>query len=245
MCLIIAAPNGGAPDMEQVMAGWRDNPDSWGIMAAHKRRLTIRRGLCTESLLAAIADIGESPWAIHFRWATHGRTDLSNAHPFKITRSLYMMHNGVIDIDCTADPLRSDTYHYSRYLQDIGVKPDNINAAEREQEIGRGNKLVFLDNTGRLTIANERAGEWIDGHWYSNTHSMHRAKFKWGRIWSPPNELPNDSAAPNDDADWDYCDYCGAVENLTLTDNLDRLCGDCITWEGAHERYEKYFAHHR
>ena len=242
MCLIIAAPNGGAPDMEQVMAGWRDNPDAWGIMAAHKRRLVIRRGLCTESLLAAIADIGESPWAIHFRWATHGRTDLSNAHPFKITRSLYMMHNGVIDIDCTADPLRSDTYHYARYLQSIGVTPRNINAAEREQEIGRGNKLVFLDNTGRVTIANERAGEWVDGHWYSNTHSMRRyftPRWNW-KQYAPPNELPDNSGEA------DCCDYCGAAENLTLTDNLDRLCGDCLTWEGAYERdYEKFFAHHR
>lgn len=242
MCLIIAAPNGGAPDMEQVLAGWSDNPDSWGIMAAHNRRLMIRRGLCTESLLSALTDIGDSPWAIHFRWATHGRKDLGNAHPFKIRRNLYMMHNGVIGIDCTADPLRSDTYHYTRYLQSIGITPRSINAAEREQEIGYGNKLVFMDNAGEITIANERAGTWLEGQWYSNTHSMRRrvtSKWNW-REYTPPNELFDDSG------EVDCCDCCGATEGLTLTDNLDRLCGDCLTWEGAYERdYEKYFTHHR
>lgn len=225
MCLIIASPSGDRPDMDHVISGWSDNPDSWGLMRTSKGRVAVRKGMCTESLIAAISEIDGSPWAIHFRWATHGKKDLSNAHPFKLRNDLYMMHNGIINIDTSSDDRRSDTYHYSRYLIDIGISADSINLEEREREIGKGNKLVFMNRVGNITIANESAGDWIGGQWYSNLHSIG---------YQP--------TLSRRSLDSDVCDYCGSGGKTKLTDGFNTLCEECIAEE---EYYEAYFSHHR
>jgi hypothetical protein len=46
--------------------------------------------------------------------------------------------------------------------------------------IGYGNKfLVMHADTGRFTLVNEDAGEWIDGLWYSNTYSLPDYMDRW------------------------------------------------------------------
>jgi predicted glutamine amidotransferase len=55
--------------------------------------------------------------AIHFRWTTHGKTDMLNCHPYDVIPGfIAMMHNGVLHTGNAADKNKSDTWHFIQGL---------------------------------------------------------------------------------------------------------------------------------
>lgn len=172
MCLIIASPKGIAPDMAVVRNAILDNPHGWGVVAACNGKLTAKRGFGLDSLTRAIKRLN-GPYLIHFRYATHGAVGIANCHPFKVNRDCYMVHNGVLHIPLV-DSRYSDSWHFARnYARPyIGTHGYSTLVADAEHFIGRGNKLAFLRRNGELLIANEAAGTWDGGLWYSNDYSF-------------------------------------------------------------------------
>jgi len=239
MCLIITSQNGSKPIMEDILSGWKSNPHSWGIMTTRGRHIATSKGFDTASLIRAVNLLGGSPWAIHFRYATHGKVDTVNAHPFKLRKNLYMMHNGIINIDTSSDETKSDTWHYAQYLKDYGITADKLDLLGVGEEIGPGNKVVFMDSHGTISIANEKSGLWVDDQWYSNgysraiTESYSRAvSDKWWTMGS-----------------WDRCDVCNERGEMTQTDDGEYLCHDCLEErmeeiKGELSYDELVFAHH-
>lgn len=176
MCLIIASQTGKLPTEEVLQQGWNDNSDGWGLMQSDGSNVIVNKGLRYKELEQLIEKLNGNPFVIHYRWATHGNKNVDNCHPFRITKQLYMAHNGVINIECP-NKLMSDTWHFSKKLIEMGldhlaIKDEEI-AAHIKKWIGSGNKLAFLDYTGNITIVNDKAGHWEDGIWYSNTHSLY------------------------------------------------------------------------
>lgn len=117
------------------------------------------------------SESGELPMLLHFRIATHGTTP-DYLHPFFVSPSLGLVHNGVIQGFGTA--AHSDTAEFTELLStmpgattceflDIPFVEDSI-----YMYLGTGNKLIFLDESGDYRIFNEKLGEWIDGDWFSN-----------------------------------------------------------------------------
>ena len=116
------------------------------------------------------SDAGDLPMLLHFRIATHGMSD-EYLHPFPVTPTLGLVHNGVISGFGTKD--KSDTAEFAELLGTIpNIDMDMLDNPFIEDAIytylGGTNKVVFLDNTGEYRIFGETLGEWIGDNWFSN-----------------------------------------------------------------------------
>lgn len=189
MCLIAYSPKGAMIDRTILAYAYNKNPDGIGIMSAygiekflgHKALKRARRYL--ETYLAG----KDAPFAIHFRWATHGEIGIPNTHPYEAPQGMHwIMHNGVISLTTgESTAAESDTAVFVRkYMDDIQPFDDKAYYTGIESKIGWGNKLCIMDADGEFKLCNDDAGEWIDGFWFSNTYSLPSSfvpvKMQWG-----------------------------------------------------------------
>jgi len=176
MCLAIYKPKGVTIKKRYLRNGWDANEDGAGFAIARNGKVEIQKGFFTfKEFYSAFREFNNARETaiIHFRFATHGVTNAINCHPFSLCGDKYgMIHNGVIDIECT-DKALSDTAHFSELvlapILEAGVEFDS--GALRylvEEAIGSMNKIVLLRGDGSHVIFNERQGEWKNGSWYSN-----------------------------------------------------------------------------
>jgi len=175
MCLIIYSKTGSLPHQRDFYEAAKDNPDGIGVMSADGiskflgKKATKKAWKYVRKLAAA-----SLPYGVHFRWATHGKVNTKNAHPFRVPETGdYVMHNGVLWTAKLATDEASDTRIFvQEYMQHFGPRTGNWRA-EVLASIGYGNKLLVMSDCGReFDIVNESAGEWLDGIWYSNTYSI-------------------------------------------------------------------------
>ena len=166
------------------------NPDGIGIMYGSAKGLRVIKTL-PKNLADAQAFIRKLPTddrdlAIHFRWTTHGHTDLSNCHPYDVTPGyIAMMHNGILHTGNAKDTARSDTYHFIQdYLRDAVHEAPSLVHNEgfltMVAEFIGDNRFVFMDGEGRMSHVNYDQGIEHDGLWFSNTYA-----------WSPTKLIPN------------------------------------------------------
>ena len=101
---------------------------------------------------------------IHLRMATLGEVGTPNCHPFDLKNGFMAAHNGIIsgygnkDVSDTREFLKKKVTA-CRIMNDL----DGIG-----KEIGLGNKIAFMHPDGKISIANETMGHWLEGVWYSN-----------------------------------------------------------------------------
>lgn len=111
-----------------------------------------------------------STFMLHFRIATHGKIDEWSCHPFYIHKDLAFCHNGIMQV--LGNSWLSDSadfvYNYLQRLPPDFIKQPTIWDVIDDIAAYSGSKFAFLDSTGKYTIANERAGHWKEGVWYSN-----------------------------------------------------------------------------
>lgn len=182
MCLIAYSPKATAIPDDILNYANAQNNDGIGIMS----KSTIAKFLGRKMLkrakrhLAKLVEDSE-PFAIHFRWATHGDVKLINTHPYKTPEGFhYVMHNGIITTGgCTTESSadESDTAVYVRkFMQEMPDFEDKQFYETMEKHIGYGNKFCIMDSDGRFQLCNEDAGNWQGGVWYSNTYSLPAAR---------------------------------------------------------------------
>jgi hypothetical protein len=97
MCLIIHKPAGEFIPEDLLRAGASLNHDGWGLMGFGtdgKPLIERRSQLDIEELLAIERRLRGAEYALHLRRRTRGDVSESNAHPFRITDDIYLMHNG-------------------------------------------------------------------------------------------------------------------------------------------------------
>jgi hypothetical protein len=108
-----------------------------------------------------------------------------------------MIHNGILDIDVPKGSTKSDTVLFvEQYLQPLSedfMKDKNV-LTLLEHIIGSTNKFCFLNNKGEFAIVNEKAGDWEDGVWYSNTSHRYATYTKWWNYGK--NKTSTTSASP-------------------------------------------------
>lgn len=166
------------------------NPDGIGIMYGSAKGLRVIKTL-PKNYADAHAFIKKLPTddrelAIHFRWTTHGHTDLHNCHPYDVIPGyIAMMHNGVLHTGNAKDKARSDTYHFIQdYLReavhDAPTLVHNEGYLTMISEFIGDNRFVFMDGEGRMSHVNYDQGIEHDGLWFSNTYA-----------WSPVKLIPN------------------------------------------------------
>ena len=181
MCLAVYKPANVLPDWGALEEGFKSNKDGAGFVVVSDGKLLISKGhFSFDDFREAYLPYADLQSAIHFRWATHGKTDALNCHPFSITDDLALIHNGVLPIKCDLDENMSDTWHYVQHI----LQP----MAERDPEFFwqpevifmgesaiKGNKFVFLRSDGECVIWNESDGHWAGDIWYSNESYKRRA----------------------------------------------------------------------
>ena len=169
---------------------YTSNPDGIGIMYATTKGLKVVKVL-PKSLADATQFITKLPnddreLAIHFRWTTHGHTDLTNCHPYDVIPGyVAMMHNGILHTGNDADKSKSDTWHFIRdYLASpVAEHPalvHNEKFRDMVAEFIGDNRFVFMDGDGKMSHVNYDQGIEHDGLWFSNTYA-----------WRPSRLIPS------------------------------------------------------
>jgi hypothetical protein len=154
------------------------NDDGAGWMTVHKGKVQIRKGFFKlRSLLKSISgfqkhhgvDLKDMPVAIHFRYATHGKTNVSNCHPFPLCSDenflgqpnveceVGIAHNGIISrVERNAE--WSDTFLFIR---------DYIGGLKNIDELKRMKKLIDVALCGDRFLALGSNGEFVQwGKWH-------------------------------------------------------------------------------
>lgn len=186
MCLIIHKPKGVRVHLDLLHSASIFNPDGYGIMAfTSPQKISIYRHRHTnfDELRRTYLQFANYECVIHLRLRTSGKISNINTHPFRVTQSIYMAHNGTLDIHCRL-PGRSDSWHIvNDYLTPLFQHKPKILHNEKFQQymstkIGPNNRLVFMDAQHRRTIIiNRDLGVEYQGLWLSNTKWFDAASF--------------------------------------------------------------------
>ena len=176
MCLAIYKPAKTKPDRDAYKSGFYSNDHGAGFAAAVDGGIVVGKGFFKfDKFWAAFEPYADHAALVHFRFATHGKRNEDNCHPFMVADNLAMIHNGVLNIDTSDDDTRSDTWHYvEKVLRPLHGLTSEFYRDPAVAYLGscaiKGSKFVFLRADGDFAIWNEDDGIWEkDGHWYSNS----------------------------------------------------------------------------
>ncbi len=183
MCLIIHKPRGVEIPADLLEAAVSLNRDGWGLMGFSKDGgLLLERHakVDLEEILATERRHRDAEYVLHLRKRTRGAANVENAHPFKVTDGVYMMHNGTIKLDTRVAGM-SDSWHFvSEILRPLAQRRQGVlldNAFHRLLEIALRpeNKLALLDYPERrIILINQAHGAELDGLWLSSTRWIDR-----------------------------------------------------------------------
>jgi predicted glutamine amidotransferase len=192
MCIAIYQSIGHRLPKEQLVQSWKSNPDGAGISYFNENgELVIEKDMELDGILykyerAVDRYASTSPFAVHFRIATHGGVNIDNCHPFRVSDDTVLIHNGIIPVmfDSKKDP-RSDTRVFvDEYLPKLPANwMDDEHLFDMVETYIGNSKLVILSRAGDhdAYIANESAGHWSTKgeFWYSNASYKTASKMVW------------------------------------------------------------------
>ena len=190
MCLLTTST---IRDLKRVFLGtegliadvYSANPDGLGVMYSDGRKLHVRKVLPKSEVEArqfieALPD-SDQMIACHWRMKTHGLIDMENCHPYRVNDDTYLAHNGVLHTGNSADPEKSDTWHFiENYLSTLPT--DTLHDTKFLALLGefiKNNRFAIMSADGRLSVVNREQGIETHGIWFSNTYA-----------WSPGLLIP-------------------------------------------------------
>lgn len=233
MCVAMYIPQGKLVDRDDMALAHAENSDGCGFAVWLEAGLLVRKGLWSfETFWRAYKPYAGLEALLHFRWASAGKIDKDNCHPFVVQPDLALVHNGHIHGYGTST--QSDT----RQWVELTLKPllARYPDALREPVLRRvledslaGSKVALLGKDGPV-ILNEHAGKWEHGVWYSQTGYRRPVRRvepagsvysqQWGEIASWGKSVLRRSEA-------DECVCCGSYGAEYA------ICGACLSLEDA------------
>lgn len=174
------------------------NPDGFGIMMFDGKKVIADKVWTgedndPEKIAKFLETIHSEEAFLHFRYKTKGVVSTESCHPFKIydanDREVYLMHNGTFSEYGSATKVDSEEFgeEVVAPLYDTFLKSGERNPLHNEffhqilhKFSGAGSKVVLMDNTGKYSIVNQKAGEMFQDKltetkfWVSNTYSFNK-----------------------------------------------------------------------
>lgn len=188
MCLLIHKPKNAILPEHLLDSAAEFNPHGFGFMSfADDGKLVVRRrALTSKTVLHRLyEEFRDQECVIHLRYRTSGIVDCENTHPIRITKSIYMAHNGTVNLDRHSEE-RSDTWHLvNDYLRPVLARRPQLLHDRFFHDLvttwcGPHNKFVFMDaESGQTVIINREKGFEIDGLWLSNTRWFDATRYAW------------------------------------------------------------------
>lgn len=216
MCLAIYKPENISIPYDYLENGFNENPHGAGF-AYYNGTLNVKKGYFKfDDFMSDYLKCEKYKSIIHFRWATSGKKDIDNCHPFTFS-NYAVIHNGVLNHRSTET--ESDTNCFTKDILSSVIKRYGLTKKVKKilsKHIGESNKMVILSKYGDVHFLNKHCGHWLNNVWYSNT------SYKDSYFFSVKKQ-------PYDYANMEYCDYCYKSFNIN-TMVLDRdftVCDDC------------------
>ena len=205
MCIIINQPKGITITDKVLKSCYKRNSHGFGAMYKENGKVKVIKSLGKYNDIKRIYDslLKSKACVIHFRMQTHGDINQNNIHPFKITKNLYMAHNGILSGGNPEYKEKSDTWHFINYIlkPSLERKPQLIYNKNYIEFLGKtiGNsRFAFMNNKGYISIVNKDDGVEHGGCWFSNTYA-----------WDAPSGLKRPKFSS---LNWDsYDDYDGTT----------------------------------
>jgi hypothetical protein len=232
MCLLTFIPGGIQPDLDALSCGTEINPDGHGWAIVTGSRLLVGHSMNPVEAIDAFAEARgrhpDGPALFHSRYATAGRVDVDNCHPFVVGGDprTVLAHNGVLPgvVQPGAGEWRCDTrIAAEEFLPRFGSLRSRAARLRFERWMTPRNKIVILTVDRRFRdqayILNEQAGIWYEGIWYSNDGYLPQPG--WWTGWD------------EDDEQWwassDRCLSCGRASTMTRAGQClcCDFCPDC------------------
>lgn len=254
MCIAIYHDAGCVLSQSDVDNSWRSNPDGGGFSYFDKdgalRIEKFMRKHEFEDAYDKATDMNpESPFAVHFRIATHGSVNLDNCHPHRVSDSMTLIHNGVIPVVINKKDVRSDTRifcdHYLSQLRDGWIDDDYM--FDMVEEYIGASKLVVLSNNSKYPayIFNERDGHWSSDNtrWYSN-RSYCESKSLFGSKWAKPGQQSLQFDPYIEDDIMPVLSACVICEEHSVFDDVCYNCESCQLCSSSEEHCRCYSSIH-
>jgi predicted glutamine amidotransferase len=222
---------------EEFKNSWNSNPDGGGFMYFNDaKEIVIEKSMLYTEMYRKYYDAIEkysdsSPFAVHFRIATHGSVNIDNCHPFRASAHTAVMHNGIIPVLMEKKDKRSDTRVFvQEYMSRLPATwlDDDYLFSMVEQFVG-GSKLIIMTNDPKLEsylyILNEKDGHWNEEKtkWYSNRSYCNSSSSVFGK-YSSTQQYSLDI--------WDDNPIVSPLGKCVLCDDdavLDNVCYNCET----------------
>ena len=233
MCILMLQDKKQKVTEQEFRNSWISNNDGVGYAFLKDEQIQIKKFMKLNPFLNEIKkDVSKfgnvSPFLIHFRYTTHGLTNLDNCHPFRVNDDSVFGHNGCIS-SVDDDDEKSDTRMFNeQVLKELPSKwMWNPSICKLVADSIGNSKLAFLNSDGTFKIINESFGKW-DKHrkiWFSNNSHI-RTIYKPVSVNSFNDYFKNESILDSEDDSF-YCDWCNTLDYELNTINNQNICKDC------------------
>lgn len=174
---MIVKPAGKKFNMEYFKAAQKHNEDGYSLTWYEGDRVQVFKTFDFSKFMGLASTMKDHTCISHMRYATTGDKTFSNIHPFD-TPTGVMAHNGTIA--SLGSTVKSDSQEMAELLSECDYNSVEDVKPLIENIIGSTlNKLVFMEDNGRVTIINEQLGMVEDGIWYSGDY--HKKNEGWCR----------------------------------------------------------------
>lgn len=190
MCWLVSCPAGKDIPTAYVTRAQKVNHDGYGLTWFDQTVHSFKT-MDFEEFQLKLATLTAFTKVVHLRFTSMGKTNLENSHPFDCGNGAYLFHNGTMTsmktVACTKTcEDNSDTRNLAEVIK--LCKWDRISDIIPlvHQITGTyGNKLVFMESNGEVTIVNKELGKEEDGIWYSNEYHVERT-YPTTTTYQPP-----------------------------------------------------------
>tara|TARA_Y100001973_G_C5196596_1_gene334686 strand:+ start:2106 stop:3014 length:909 start_codon:yes stop_codon:yes gene_type:complete len=185
MCILIHQPKGTSLSTELLHDFNKRNSNGFGAMKSDGSNIHISKTLGNINTIVKLYKryFANEECLIHFRMKTHGDIDQGNCHPYAVTDSIWMAHNGILAMGNNTDTKKSDTWHFIKHFLRPTLSNDPSLLENQDwldyvgDTIGSTNKFGFMRNDGHIALVNEHSGIKYKKFWLSNTYAWSAHKF--------------------------------------------------------------------